>query len=137
MKYCPNPECPYRKSVGHAAEYVDEATECSDCETALVSTPPEFARPPGMGWDEMVPVMHVSDPALLPVVESLLKGAGIAHYIHGSNVQDLFGVGRMGTGFNVVAGQPTLFVDSSRVEEARQLLQEVAPAPDSGKDRTD
>ena len=123
MKYCPNADCPFREAVGRAAEYVDEATKCSDCDSVLVTEPPQFPRPAAMDWDEMVPVMHVSEPNLLPIIESLLEAEGIAHYIHGANVQDLFGAGRIGAGFNVIAGQPTLYVDSSRVEEAKQLLE--------------
>jgi hypothetical protein len=124
MKYCPNPTCPFRRAVRKPAEYVEEARECSDCGSALVQTRPEFdVEPDEVGWDEMVPIMHVSDPNLLPVIESLLEGEGIAHHIHGANVQDLFGVGRVGAGFNVAAGQPTLFVDSRRAEEALQLIE--------------
>ena len=124
MKYCPNPNCPYRHETDHVAEYEDHATLCSDCDTELVAEKPEFEAPADPSWDEMVPIMHVSDPALGPVIESILDGAGIHHYVHGSNVQNLFGAGRIGAGFNVVAGQPVLFVDSARVEDAKALLSE-------------
>ena len=129
MKYCPNPGCPHRREVGKTATYEDSATTCSDCGTALVTEEPVFPPPPFMAWDEMVPLMHVSQPALVPVIEGLLEAEGIRHYIHGANVQDLFGAGRIGSGFNVIAGQPVLFVESERADEVRQLLGEHPDVP--------
>ncbi len=36
MKFCPNPECPYRRRRREAAEFLDHATECNDCGAPLV-----------------------------------------------------------------------------------------------------
>lgn len=124
MKYCPNPNCPFRHETNDVAEYEDHVTHCTDCDAELVEEKPTFRRPADPYWDDMVAIMHVSDPALAPVIESLLEGAGIRHYVHGDNVQEFLGIGRIGAGFNVVAGQPTLFVESGRVDEAMELLRE-------------
>lgn len=133
MKYCPNPDCPFLQAVGQPAEYVDTKDKCSDCDTPLVDTRPDLKRREKMGWDEMVPIMHLTDAGQATVVESLLESAGIAYYVHSEAVQELFGVGRIGAGFNVLAGQPTLFVDSRQVDEARDLLEQ-ATSPDEDSD---
>lgn len=127
MKYCPNPNCPFRRETDDIAEYEDTATTCSDCDSALVAEKPVFSAPADPSWDEMVAIMHVAEPGLAPVIKSILDGAEIRYVIHGENVQDLFGVGRIGPGFNPIAGQPTLFVESSRAEQARALLAESTP----------
>lgn len=36
MKLCPNPDCPHRMKRGLPAEYLDRATDCSDCSCPLV-----------------------------------------------------------------------------------------------------
>lgn len=128
MKYCPNPTCPNFVEIGEPGEYNDTAATCSDCGAALVAQKPDFSKLPKLAWDEMQPVMSISEAALIPVIESLLGGEGIAHYVHGENIQDLFGVGRIGAGFNVIAGAPVLYVESSRMEEAKQLLEEFQQA---------
>jgi hypothetical protein len=128
MKYCPNPECPFFADIGEPGEYVDTATRCSDCGAELVTRRPDFSELPTLQWDDMTPVMSIPDAALVPVIESLLAGEGIAHYVHGENLQDLFGVGRVGSGFNVITGLPVLYVDSARVEEAERLLEDLQEA---------
>lgn len=123
MKYCPNPTCSYFAKIGEPGEYNDTATQCSDCEATLVDAKPDFSNLPKLRWDEMAPLMSIPEATLIPVIESLLGGEGIAHYVHGENVQDLFGVGRVGSGFNVIAGLPVLYVESARLEEAKRLLE--------------
>lgn len=123
MKYCPNPTCSYFAEIGQPGEYNDTATHCSDCGAKLVDVKPDFSALPKLQWDEMAPLMSIPEAALIPVIESLLGGEGIAHYVHGENVQDLFGAGRIGSGFNVLAGLPVLYVESARLDEAKRLLE--------------
>lgn len=125
MKYCPNPQCPYYVDIGEPGEYVDTATRCSDCGAELVEQRPDFSDLPTLQWDDMTPIFSIPDAALVPVIESLLAGEGIAHYVHGENLQDLFGAGRIGSGFNVIAGLPVLYVDSTRVEDAKRLIDDL------------
>ena len=60
--------------------------------------------------------------ATVSFVKSLLQSAGIQFVIKNEGVQDLFGIGRIGTGFNVLAGAPAVYVELTRAEEAAELL---------------
>ena len=40
MRYCPNRQCPFLQRHGRAAEYVDAAQTCSDCDAPLTETEP-------------------------------------------------------------------------------------------------
>jgi hypothetical protein len=71
---------------------------------------------------EFVPVLTLSNAALVSFARSLLESAGIRFFIKNEGVQDLFGMGRLGSGFNPLTGPPIIYVDPDRVEEARDLL---------------
>ena len=74
---------------------------------------------------EPVTVLESSDPALLALAKSLLDDAGIPYFAKGEGVQDLFGVGRFGTGFNPVTGPIELQVSAGDASEARAILLEL------------
>ena len=76
------------------------------------------AEPP-----QPVEVMAVRNPALLPVVKSLLEEGGFIFVIRNELTQGLFAFGQFGTGYNPITGPPTVLVEASRAEEARQLLE--------------
>jgi len=123
MLYCPNPECPHRLATGHAAEFARDVTRCSDCETPLVvSNPDEAAAAAANRPIEMVEIAELSAPGLAAAARELLEEAGIGFEISGEGVQDLFGVGRWGGGYNLVTGPPRLLVEAGRLDEARELL---------------
>lgn len=42
MPFCPNPDCPHRRSIGEPAEFNLGVTTCSDCGSALSDTAPHF-----------------------------------------------------------------------------------------------
>jgi DNA-directed RNA polymerase subunit RPC12/RpoP len=42
MPFCPNPDCPHRKSLGEPAEFNKGVTTCSDCGSTLSETAPHF-----------------------------------------------------------------------------------------------
>ncbi len=44
MKHCPNPDCPFFREHGVAAEYEDRVEKCLDCGTQL--TPGPAPAPP-------------------------------------------------------------------------------------------
>lgn len=123
MLYCPNPECPHRLATGHAAEFAGELTRCSDCETPLeASNPDEAAEAAANRPIEMVVLGELSAPGLVAAARELLEEAGIGFEISGEGVQDLFGVGRWGSGYNLVTGPPKLLVEAGRLDEARELM---------------
>jgi len=121
LRVCPNPDCPHREATGNAAEYRAEVAACADCGTPLVD--------PG-GVEETSAAERIDlrrldepiDPALAPIVVAMLEEAGIRHDLTGEGVQDLFGAGRLGTGWNVLTGPVRLRVESARLDEARRVV---------------
>ena len=71
---------------------------------------------------EPVTVLETGDPGLLAVAKSLLEGAGIPYFAKGEALQNLFGAGTFGTGFNVVTGPVELQVAESDAAQAHALL---------------
>jgi hypothetical protein len=82
-------------------------------------------------------VMDLTDPAMLAVARSLLEEAGIRFFIKNEGTQNLFGGGQLGTGYNVFTGPPSLMVEPSRVDEARELLAALLEAPPEADDHSD
>jgi hypothetical protein len=72
-----------------------------------------------------VTVLESGDPAVLLVAESLLEGAEIVYFAKGEGAQDLFGAGRLGTGFNPGVGAIQLQVPAEDAEAARELLRDL------------
>jgi hypothetical protein len=118
------------------AEYVAGFTRCSDCDVPLVEElpsrpkraprpkPHDSARPdlPPRDDLELVTVLASGDPGLMAVAKSLLRSADIPFLVQGEGLQDLFGVGRIGSGFNVVTGPARLQVGADDADDAREVL---------------
>ena len=71
-----------------SGEFVPGITECPDCEVRLVeplAAPDDgdVQEPQDLG--ELVPLVDVSDPALLPVLRSVLEAAGIPVLVQGEH----------------------------------------------------
>jgi hypothetical protein len=66
-------------------------------------------------------VFETSDASLIPVVESLLRGAGIEFEERGARLQGLFAGGQIG-GINPVSGPVAFVVAADEVPAARRLL---------------
>ena len=126
--YCP--EC--------GGEYREGFLECADCGVPLVENPPapEPEEHPDL---ELVTVFETGNPALLAVAESLLMDAEILYVKKGEYLQDLFALGRFGTGANLVAGPVAVQVPKESSESAFEILagiEEGEPA-DSGSAEAD
>lgn len=107
--------CPQCRS-----EYREGFSRCENCDVPLVATlAPEEGDP---SHRELVTVFETGDPGLLALAHSLLDEAEIPYLTLGEGVQDLFGLGRLGTGFSVLTGPVQLQVDLAQQAEARQLL---------------
>lgn len=76
-------------------------------------------------WKEMVTIATISDPAFLLVAKSVLQDAGIPYLAKNEGVQDLFGIGRIGTGFNILSQPVELQVPRELVDDAIRLLDEI------------
>lgn len=105
--HCPN---------GHG-EFRDGIAVCHDCGAALVLDPP-FHRP----GEEPVTVLRTADSALLPVVESILAGAGIPYRLKGEETLHLFPATGVGLFVDPEAAGVEVQVAADRAEEARALL---------------
>jgi hypothetical protein len=71
---------------------------------------------------DVVTVFETSDPALVPLVKSLLDSAGIGFAAKGDALQDILGLGRFPGGTNLLAGPVEFQVNSDDAEKARDLL---------------
>ena len=123
--YCPNPDCPDLDALGSPGEYLPEVTHCPICGAALVTEMPEWVNRESATRDEkLVPVLTVTNPALLPLAKSILDSAGIPFTVRNELVQGLIGLGQFGTGFNVLTGPPEILVEERKLDEVRTLLEQ-------------
>ncbi len=112
-------------------EYQAGFDRCSDCDVALVPEKPAVPEVPEPG--DLVTVLETGSQSLVAVVGSILDGAGIPHIARNDRLQNLFGWGSIGTGFNLVTGVIRIQVPPDREQEARALLTELPdPLADEG-----
>ncbi len=100
------------------ADFLDNQPVCPECGEVEDSSTTEKPDPNL----ELVTVFTTGDPADVVVAKSLLDDAGIEYFAKDEGVQDVFGAGRIGSGFNVMAGQVEIQVRPEDEESARQLL---------------
>lgn len=117
--YCP--EC--------GSEYREGFLRCADCEVDLVEQPPQ---PQQVVQRRFVTVLRAGDPAVLLMARSLLQGAGIECFGKGEGLQDLFALGRLGTGFNPLIGPAQIQVSEEDEAAAREVLQGLEEASATG-----
>jgi len=111
-------------------EYRPGFTRCADCDTDLVETLPVDETAPPF---EMVTVLETGDQSLIAVAKSVLEGAGIPCIARNERLQNLFGWGTIGTGFNAAMGPIRLQVLEEDAEAAKELLDaQVPPEFDEG-----
>jgi hypothetical protein len=101
------------EATGEPGEYRMGVVQCSDCGSTLVEAIPEWAAQRDAEQKEFVEVLTLDGPAMVSFVRSLLQPAGIPFFIRNEMV-NRFGMG--------VGGAPVLLVESSKVEEAKELL---------------
>ena len=97
-------------------------TECPECGVELVETRP---GPPADPTIQLTAVFCTGDPALIALAKSLLDGEGIEYLVRGEGVQDLFGGGRIGAGYNIITGPAEFVVRADNAERARDLLHDL------------
>lgn len=74
---------------------------------------------------EMVVVYEVWDPALLPIVKSLLQSEEIPFFVQGEEAMSLFPVGRMIGPFAKRGMAAAVMVPAEHLETAREVLADV------------
>ncbi len=75
--------------------------------------------------EHLVTVFETGHDGVIAVVKSLLDEAQIQYLAQGEGVQDLFGVGVVGVGFNPVTGPVQFKVMPEDEKYARELLKDV------------
>lgn len=103
-------------------EYRPGFTRCNDCDVDLTENPPpapDIAHAPPY---ELVTVLETGDQSLVAVAKSVLDGAGIPNIARNERLQNLFGWGTIGTGYNAAMGPIQLQVLREDAEVARELL---------------
>ncbi|OGS36057.1 MAG: hypothetical protein A2293_05990 [Elusimicrobia bacterium RIFOXYB2_FULL_49_7] len=103
-------------------EYREGFDVCTDCHVPLI---------PVMDWGtddkkketgKPVCVLRTGDQTVLAVAKSLLDGTDISYFVKNEAVQDLFGLGRLGTGYNPLVGPMEIWVPEENEFEAREIL---------------
>ena len=82
---------------------------------------------------QLVPVFQTADAGLIALAKSLLGGEGIDYLVRGEGVQDLFGWGRFGSGFNPITGSPVFCVRQEDAERAQELLKDLREVAETGE----
>ena len=115
--YCP--EC--------RAEYREGFTTCSDCGVGLVENLAEPEHPKG----PFVEVFESADASLMPVVASVLHGAGIPFLVQGGETAGgLYPLGSIGGGSDERLLRAIIKVPEEHAEAAKVLLTEADEVPD-------
>jgi hypothetical protein len=112
----------------HCGEPIHDSAEvCPHCGEEQ----PDVPGPPPEPNLELVPVFRTGDAGVIALAKSLLEGEGIEYMARGDGLQDLFGGGRLGGGFNYVVGPVEFVVRSDDALRARTLLRDLANVEES------
>jgi hypothetical protein len=79
-------------------------------------------RDAGVPGSDLVCVFRTGDEGLVAIGKSILDGEGIKYIARNAELQDLFGLGRIGGSFNFVIGSVDFLVSPGDVARARALL---------------
>ncbi len=105
------PEC--------GAEVRPELDRCDECDVALVDEAPPGEDPEATPF---AVVFATSEIDVIPVIKSLLRGAGIPFETDGEAMMDLFPSDMLGPVMNRPRGEVRFMVPEAQAEEARELL---------------
>ena len=106
--------------------YPEDARMCPDCQVDLTTGPADEPPHPN---GPLVQVYRTADSSLLPVIESVLMGAGIDFLVQGEEGHGLFPLGAIGGGPDQRFLGAIVKVREDDAEKARKVLEEV---PDEG-----
>ena len=100
-------------------EYREGFADCYDCRVPLVAElPPE----PTLEYVQLVTVFTTGHEGIVALARSILDSAAIEYSLKGEGLQDLFALGRIGSGFNPVVGPVEIQVHKDDEAKARGLL---------------
>jgi len=75
---------------------------------------------------KLITVFSTGNPATLAIAKSILQKANIEYIVKNEGVQDLFGAGRIGTGFNPIVGPTEIQANKNDEKAARDLLKDLS-----------
>ena len=122
--YCP--QC--------GAEFRPGFDRCNECDVTLVHEPPP---PEDHEAAPYARVFATSEADVIPVIKSLLQGAGIPFETDGEAMMNLFPSDLLGPVLSRPRGEIRFYVPDSRADEARELLSARPQAfaePESGEE---
>jgi hypothetical protein len=112
-------------------DYGVGAVACPRCGGRLQEGTPGAAR--GEAADP-VPVFETADSALLPVLKSVLDGAGLPYVVQGDQIMGLLPLGPFGIGVRKSVLGAVILVPRDRVAEARAVLLDAGHGGDAAAD---
>jgi hypothetical protein len=74
---------------------------------------------------DLITIFESGNQPIIALVKSILDHAEIPYLVKGENLQNLFGLGVIGTGFNLIAGPVEIQVRREDETAARELLTEI------------
>ena len=74
---------------------------------------------------DLITVFESGNKGVVAFVKSILDSAEIPYLAKGENIQNLFGLGVIGTGFNPISGPVQIQVSREDESVARELLAEI------------
>jgi len=104
------------------AEYIAGITICSDCQEPLIAEATRKAKRERINF---VTIYETGDQNLILFIKSVFESENIIYYLKNEAVQDLFGSGRLGTGYNILTGPVEIQVDERDAEKAREILVQI------------
>ena len=72
--------------------------------------------------DQLTTIIKTADQALITIAKSILEDADIKYFIKNEGLQNLFGAGQIGTGYNTIVGVPEIQVSLSDADDAKKLI---------------
>ena len=73
--------------------------------------------------DPWTTIYRTGDPGEIALIKSIFNEEKIPLLVKGEGVQDLFGIGRLGTGYNMITGPVEIQVPESCMAQSRELLE--------------
>lgn len=87
--------------------------------------------------EKLVSVFKSGHEGLIALAKSILDEAGIEYMVKNEGVQDLVGLGVVGTGFNPLTGPMNIMVLPENEEYAKELLKNVEESSETEGEETE
>ena len=76
--------------------------------------------------ERLITVFATGNKAVIGVAKSILDDAGIKYFAKNEGIENLFGLGVFGTGYNILTGPIELQVLEENENEAKELLKDLS-----------